>query len=122
MPRGQRGAHGVADLVARSGNKLVRLVNAGTTEISPPVETNLELGASVQVLDAGDFDRDGAIDLFWKQPDGNADPSNDIYLRAILHADGNIQYANYLNNDQFRGYMASAQVPHAVYDSWLKVS
>ena len=44
------------------------------------------------------------------------------YTGNALHADGNIQYANYLNNDQFRGYMASAQVPHAVYDSWLKVS
>ena len=118
------GANGDARVV---GNYLDPLVALGVVERGSAVDSQVRFAADLranrlQVLGAGDFDRDGAIDLFWKQPDGNADPSNDIYLRAILHADGNIQYANYLNNDQFRGYMASAQVPHAVYDSWLKVS
>lgn len=78
------------------------------------------LADRLQVLGSGDFDRDGSIDLFWKQADGSANQADDVYLRAILHADGNIQYANYLSNDQFRGFMDRAQVPHAVYDSWLR--
>ena len=31
----------------------------------------------------------------------------DIYLRALMHDDGNIRYANYQNQDQMREYITS---------------
>lgn len=48
---------------------------------------------------AGDFDRDGFQEIYWKVADGSA------YLRAIMHADGNIQYANYQNESQMKTYL-----------------
>ena len=32
---------------------------------------------------------------------------NTAYLRAVMHADGNIQYANYQNLDQMTYYLTS---------------
>lgn len=75
----------------------------------------------LQVLGSADFNRDGAMDLFWKQTGTAPGPSDDVYLRSVMHADGNIDHANYLSNDQFQSWMARAQVPHGVYDAWLQV-
>jgi len=48
---------------------------------------------------SGDFDGDGFQELYWKVNDGSA------YLRSIMHADGNIQYANYQSDAQVRDYL-----------------
>ncbi len=48
---------------------------------------------------SGDFDGDGFQELYWKVNDGTA------FLRAIMHADGNIQYANYQSDAQVRDYL-----------------
>lgn len=48
---------------------------------------------------SGDFDGDGFQELYWKVNDGTA------YLRSIMHADGNIQYANYQSEAQVRDYL-----------------
>jgi hypothetical protein len=46
-----------------------------------------------------DYDKDGFQEVYWKTADGTA------YLRAIMHADGNIQYANYQSEAQMRSYL-----------------
>ena len=46
-----------------------------------------------------DFDRDGFQEVYWKTNDGTA------YLRALMHADGNIQYANYQSEQQMTDYL-----------------
>ena len=56
---------------------------------------NLELKTS------GDFNLDGLQELYWKTADGTA------YLRALMHADGNIQYANYQSEDQMKEYLTT---------------
>ena len=56
---------------------------------------NLELKTS------GDFNLDGLQELYWKTADGTA------YLRALMHADGNIQYANYQSEDQMKEYLTA---------------
>ena len=56
---------------------------------------NLELKTS------GDFNLDGLQELYWKTADGTA------YLRALMHADGNIQYANYQSEAQMSEYLTS---------------
>ena len=50
---------------------------------------------------SGDFDGDGFGELYWKVEDGTA------YLRTLMHADGNIQYANYQSEAQMRDYLTS---------------
>ncbi|WP_269609297.1 hypothetical protein [Prochlorococcus marinus] len=49
----------------------------------------------------GDFDSDGFQELYWSKVDNSA------YLRAVMHADGNIQYANYQNLQQMTDYLTS---------------
>ena len=50
---------------------------------------------------SGDYDGDGFQEVYWKTNDGTA------YLRALMHADGNIQYANYQNAEQMSDYLTS---------------
>ncbi len=50
---------------------------------------------------AGDYDGDGFQEVYWKTNDGTA------YLRALMHADGNIQYANYQSKEQMSYYLTS---------------
>ena len=50
---------------------------------------------------SGDFDGDGFQEVYWKTNDDTA------YLRALMHADGNIQYANYQNENQMSDYLTS---------------
>ena len=47
----------------------------------------------------GDYDGDGFQELYWSKVDNSA------YLRAVMHADGNIQYANYQNLQQMTDYL-----------------
>ena len=48
---------------------------------------------------SGDYDGDGTQEVYWKTVDGTA------YLRALMHADGNIKYANYQSLDQMTNYL-----------------
>ena len=50
---------------------------------------------------AGDYDGDGVHEVYWKTNDGN------VYLRSLMHADGNIRYANYQSEDQMSNYLTS---------------
>ena len=47
----------------------------------------------------GDYDGDGVNEVYWKTSDGTA------YLRALMHDDGNIRYANYQNEEQMTDYL-----------------
>ncbi len=53
------------------------------------------------VKTSGDFNSDGDQEVYWKTTDGTA------YLRALMHADGNIQYANYQSENQMIDYLTS---------------
>ncbi len=48
---------------------------------------------------SGDYDGDGTNEVYWKTVDGTA------YLRALMHADGNIKYANYQNLQEMTNYL-----------------
>ena len=50
---------------------------------------------------SGDFDGDGFHKFTEKTNDGTA------YLRALMHADGNIQYANYQDQTQMSDYLTT---------------
>ena len=59
------------------------------------------LNDNLTVKTSGDFDGDGFQEVYWKTNDG------DIYLRSLMHADGNIQYANYQNQAQMSEYLTT---------------
>ena len=48
---------------------------------------------------SNDFDDDGVREVFWRTSDNSA------YLRALMHEDGNIRYANYQNEQQMTEYL-----------------
>ena len=50
---------------------------------------------------SGDYDSDGVHEVYWKTADGSA------YLRSLMHADGNIRYANYQSEEQMSTYLIS---------------
>ena len=59
------------------------------------------LNDNLTVKTSGDFDGDGFQEVYWKTNNG------DIYLRSLMHADGNIQYANYQNQAQMSDYLTA---------------
>ena len=50
---------------------------------------------------SGDYDSDGIHEVYWKTNDGTA------YLRSLMHADGNIRYANYQSKEQMEEYLTA---------------
>ena len=48
-----------------------------------------------------DYDGDGIQEIYFSKVDNTA------YLRAVMHKDSNIQYANYQNLDQMTSYLTS---------------
>ena len=54
---------------------------------------NLTLKAS------GDYDGDGYREVYWQVKDSN------VFLRSLMHKDGNIKYANYQNKAQMINYL-----------------
>ena len=50
---------------------------------------------------SGDYDSDGVSEVYWKTNDGTA------YLRALMHDDGNIRYANYQSKEQMSEYLTA---------------
>ena len=59
---------------------------------------------------SGDYDGDGFQEVYWKTNDGTA------YLRALMHADGNIQYANYQSKGQMSDYLTSKGYESVISD------
>ena len=68
---------------------------------------------NLELRTAFDFDADGFQEMYFRVTDGTA------YLRALMHADGNIQYANYQNEDQVRDYLTGLGYGAEVVDTIL---
>ena len=56
---------------------------------------------NLQARHSGDYDSDGIHEVYWKTADGTA------YLRALMHDDGNIRYANYQSLTQMVEYLTN---------------
>ncbi|NDW54604.1 CAP domain-containing protein [Aliiroseovarius sp. PrR006] len=68
---------------------------------------------NLRVVDAFDFDGDGFQEIYFRTVDGTA------YLRALMHADGNIQYANYQSAQQVEDYLTGLGYGQDVLDAIL---
>ena len=75
-------------------------------------QNDLEID-NLELQTAFDFDADGFQEMYFKTVDGTA------YLRALMHADGNIQYANYQSEDQVRSYLDGLGYGAEVIDTIL---
>ena len=63
-------------------------------------QNDLEID-NLQAKHSGDYDSDGIHEVYWKTNDGTA------YLRALMHDDGNIRYANYQSESQMTDYLTT---------------
>jgi hypothetical protein len=68
---------------------------------------------NLKVLAAGDYNKDGFQDLYFRLGDGSA------VLRAVMFADGNIQYANYQSKADLTAFMTTNNVPSSVWGGWI---
>ena len=98
--------HGQGGTTRVVGIYIDPLVSSGEVEQFGPhdsqrrFQNDLEID-NLSVKTAGDYDSDGFQEVYWKTHDGTA------YLRALMHADGNIQYANYQSEDQMSDYLTA---------------
>lgn len=68
---------------------------------------------NLELLGAGDYDNDGLQQVYFRTVDGTA------YLHALMHADGNIRYANYQSESQLIDYLSSVGHDSTTYGDWI---
>ena len=68
---------------------------------------------NLNLLAAADYNKDGFQDMYFKLGDGTA------VLRALMHLDGNIQYANYQSKADLTTFMTANNVSSSIWGSWL---
>jgi hypothetical protein len=68
---------------------------------------------NLKVLAAGDYNKDGFQDLYFRLGDGSA------VLRAVMFADGNIQYANYQSKADLTTFMTTNNVSSSIWGNWI---
>ena len=76
-------------------------------------QNDLEIENINRVLGADDYDGDGSWEVYFALTDGTA------YLRAIMHADGNIQYANYQSEQEVIDYLTANGYDESTYGDWF---
>jgi len=95
-----------------------RVVADGTAEQGGPFDSQQRFQNdlfidNLRVLGANDYDGDGFQEVYWRTVDGTA------YLRSLMHADGNIQYANYQNEQQMIDYLAAQGYDAGTWGNWI---
>ncbi len=68
------------------------------------------------ILGQGDYNHDGLEEIYFSLTDGTA------YLHAYMHADGNIQYANYQNQQQVIDYLTNNGWSSSAWSGWFPSS
>ncbi len=58
------------DLIGVKGNSLVVVANKGTFEFAAPIDTGVSFAGAEQIINAGDWDQDGAGDVIARNADG----------------------------------------------------
>ncbi|MFB0610775.1 M10 family metallopeptidase C-terminal domain-containing protein [Aurantiacibacter poecillastricola] len=79
-------------------------------------QNDLEIENLKQVFGADDYDGDGLQEVYFGLTDGTA------YLHAYMHADGNIQYANYQSEAQVKEYLEANGYDETTYGNWFHLN
>jgi hypothetical protein len=77
------------------------VTSGGPNDSQRRFQNDLNIENISRVLGAADYDNDGLQEVYFALTDGTA------YLHAYMHADGNIQYANYQSQQQVSDYLAN---------------
>ncbi|MDB5440487.1 MAG: protein of unknown function toxins and related Ca2+-binding protein, partial [Caulobacteraceae bacterium] len=76
-------------------------------------QNDLNIGNLKGILGAGDYNHDGLQEVYFSLTEGSA------YLHAYMHADCNIQYANYQSQAQVTDYLTANGYTHTTWDGWF---
>ncbi len=76
-------------------------------------QNDLEIENINRVLGADDYDSDGIQEVFFALTDGTA------YLRALMHDDGNIRYANYQSEQEVIDYLTANGFDETTFGDWF---
>jgi hypothetical protein len=112
------GNHGQGGDTRVVGIYIDPLVESGAVEQGGPFDSQLRfqndlLIDNLRLLGGDDYDSDGFQEIYWKTTDGTA------YLRSLMHADGNIQYANYQSEQQMIDYLTQQGYDEATWGDWI---
>lgn len=95
------------------------LVEAGIVQAGSPndsqrrFQNDLQIENINRVLGANDYNRDGIQEVYFALTDGTA------FLRALMHADGNIRYANYQSQQEVIDYLTANGFGPETYAGWF---
>lgn len=96
------------------------LVDSGMVEAGSPFDSqqrfqnDLFIDNLVLIPDSSqDYDGDGLPEIYFELSDGTA------VLHAYMHADGNIQYANYQSAEDLEAYMTSNNIDSSIWSDWI---
>lgn len=95
------------------------LVTSGDVVKGSPFDSQTRFSNDLQtdnisgILGAGDYNSDGFQEVYFSLTDKSA------VLRANMHLDGNIQYANYQNADQVAEYLTGNSVNPNYFEGWI---
>jgi hypothetical protein len=89
------------------------VTSGGPNDSQRRFQNDLNIDNISRVLGAADYDRDGLQEVYFALTDGTA------YLHAYMHADGNIQYANYQSQQQVSEYLANNGWDASTASGWF---
>ena len=95
------------------------LVQSGDVEPGSDLDSQYRFQVDLQngnigtVLGAEDYDGDGLQEVYFALTDGTA------YLHAYMHADGNIQYANYQTEQQVIDFLTANGYDASTWAGWF---
>ena len=79
-------------------------------------QNDLQIENINRVLGADDYDGDGVWEVYLALTDGTA------YLRALMHEDGNIRYANYQSEQEVIDYLTANGYDENTFGDWFSAA
>ena len=89
------------------------VVAGGPNDSQRRFQNDLRIENINRVLGADDYDGDGLQEVYFALTDGSA------YLHAYMHADGNIQYANYQSRAQVIEFLTANGYGSDIWADWF---
>ncbi len=96
------------------------LVDSGEVEANGPFDSQRRFQNdlfidNLSLIEDGDddYDKDGFQEVYFRVNDGTA------VLRALMHADGNIQYANYQSAADLEQFMTENGIGEEIWGDWI---
>jgi hypothetical protein len=111
--------HGWAGETRVAGIYVDPLVELGIVQAGSPndsqrrFQNDLAIENINRVLGANDYNNDGIHEVYFALTDGTA------YLRALMHADGNIRYANYQSQQEVIDYLTANGFGPSTWAGWF---